>query len=111
LKITTSDWQLNLVRHMKWWRKLPGWHTREVAFREWYVGLLNRVSLANDAGYQQALRVLSCPQEVSGYREIRYPKMDAARAAVEAELDQPAAKVEVAVKRDALESLRTPAGV
>jgi len=24
LKITTTDWQLNLVRHMKWWRKLPG---------------------------------------------------------------------------------------
>ncbi len=49
-KITTSDWQLNLVRHMKWWRKIPGWHARETAFRDWYVSLLDRVSL-NDANY------------------------------------------------------------
>jgi indolepyruvate ferredoxin oxidoreductase len=86
LKITTSDWQLNIVRHMKWWRKLPGWHSREVQFREWYFSLLNRVSLIGDDQYEQALRVLRCPEEVSGYREVRYPKMDRAKAMVEAEL-------------------------
>ncbi len=86
LRITTSDWQLNLVRHMKWWRKLPGWHAREVGFLAWYEGLLNRVSLAGDEQYTQALRVLKCPEDVSGYREVRYPKMDAAKQRVEAEL-------------------------
>jgi indolepyruvate ferredoxin oxidoreductase len=86
LRITTSDWQLNLVRHMKWWRKLPGWHAREVGFLNWYEELLNRVSLAGEEQYAQALRVLKCPEEVTGYREVRYPKMDAARQMVEAEL-------------------------
>jgi indolepyruvate ferredoxin oxidoreductase len=110
-KITTSDWQLNLVRRMKWWRKLPGWHHREVAFRDWYIGLLDRIAPATPHGYEQALRVLKCPESVSGYREVRYPKMDAARTAVEAELGTPAPKVEVDVNRNVLDTFRTPAKV
>jgi indolepyruvate ferredoxin oxidoreductase len=86
LRLTTTDWQLALVRHMKWWRKLPGWHKREVLFRDWYIGLLDRVSLNTDEAYEKAVRILRCPEQVSGYREVRYPKMDAARAAVESEL-------------------------
>jgi indolepyruvate ferredoxin oxidoreductase len=89
LRLTTTDWQLKIVRHMKWWRKLPGWHKREVEFRDWYVGLLERVSLNMDEAYEKAVRILKCPEQVSGYREIRYPKMDAVRAAVEGELHPP----------------------
>ena len=109
-KITTSDWQLNVVRRMKWWRKIPGWHKREVAFRDWYIALLDRVSLAAN-GYEQALKVLNCTQDVSGYREVRYPKMSAAMAMVEAELGAGLPKVEVNVKRNVLDVFRTPAGV
>jgi indolepyruvate ferredoxin oxidoreductase len=109
LKITTSDWQLNLVRHMKWWRKLPGWHHREVAFRDWYIGLLDRLNFSTDAGYEQAVRVLKSIEPVTGYREVRYPKMDAAKATVEAELKQPT--VEADVRRDVLENFRTPTHV
>jgi indolepyruvate ferredoxin oxidoreductase len=107
-KITTSDWQLNLVRQAKWLRKLPGWHKREVAFRDWYVGLLERVSLS-DANYDQAVRVLKCAEPVTGYREVRYPKMDAAREQVERELTAEPSRVEVEVKRGVLDALRTPA--
>lgn len=89
LRLTTTDWQLNIVRHMKWWRKLPAWHKREAAFRDWYVGLLDRVGLNTDEAYEKAVRILRCPEEVSGYREIRYPKMDAVRAAIEGELHPP----------------------
>jgi indolepyruvate ferredoxin oxidoreductase len=89
LRLTTTDWQLKLVRHMKWWRKLPGWHKHEAAFRDWYIALLDRVSLNTDEFYERAVRVLRCPEQVSGYREVRYPKMDAARAAVEGELHPP----------------------
>ncbi len=110
LKITTSDWQLNLVRHMKWWRALPGWHAREVAFRDWYLSLLDRVSL-NDANYAASVDVLRCAEPVTGYREVRYPKMDAAKASVEAELTRVPAAVEVDVRRGVLERLRTPTGV
>jgi indolepyruvate ferredoxin oxidoreductase len=86
LRITTTDWQLRLVRRMKWWRKLPGWHKREIAFRDWYAGLLERISLNTEEAYEKALRILHAPEPVSGYREVRYPKMDAAIAAAESEL-------------------------
>jgi indolepyruvate ferredoxin oxidoreductase len=95
MKITTTDWQLKLVSGMKWLRKLPGWHVRECAFRDWYIGLLDRVNLVGDAEYSRALATLKCPERVSGYREVRYPKMDAVREAVEGELSrssEPAAK-------------------
>jgi indolepyruvate ferredoxin oxidoreductase len=77
---------LKIVRHMKWWRKLPGWHRRETAFRDWYIALLDRVNLASEGGYAQALVALRSPEEVTGYREVRYPKMDRAREMVEKEL-------------------------
>jgi indolepyruvate ferredoxin oxidoreductase len=110
MRITTADWQLNLVRHMKWWRSLPGWHAREVAFRDWYLSLLDRVSL-NDANYAASVQLLKCAEPVTGYREVRYPKMDAARATVEAELTR-VPKVECEVRRGVLESMgRTPTSV
>jgi indolepyruvate ferredoxin oxidoreductase len=83
-KITTRDWQLKLVSHCKWWRKLPGWHRREAEFRDWYIGLLTRVSLATE--YEKAVRVLKGPEQVTGYREVRYPKQDQVREQIEAEI-------------------------
>jgi indolepyruvate ferredoxin oxidoreductase len=112
LKITTRDWHLKLVSHMKWWRKLPGWHKREVAFRDWYVGLLDRLNLATDAGYAQAVTVLRCPEQVSGYREVRYPKQDRVREAIEQELVGPAAAAAAERGRaSVLDGLRTPTHV
>ncbi|HUB26156.1 MAG TPA: DUF6537 domain-containing protein [Tepidisphaeraceae bacterium] len=86
MRITTTDWQLKLASHMKWWRKLPGWHVRECAFRDWYIGLLERVNLSDVAGYDRVVKMLKCAEPVSGYREVRYPKMEAARAGVEGEM-------------------------
>jgi len=83
LRLTTTDWQLKLVQHMKWLRKLRGWHEREAAFRDWYMALLNRVKLDSPGDYQQAVQALSCAEAVTGYREVRYPKMDRAREATE----------------------------
>ena len=110
LKITTSDWHLNIVRRMKWWRKLPGWHRREVEFRDWYIGLLERVNLATEAGYEQALRVLKSPEPVTGYREVRYPKMNEARSAVEAELTRVPARA-AEEQTSLLDGLRSPTHV
>jgi len=93
--ITTTDWMLKIVRRMKWWRRLPGWHAREVAFRDWYIRLLDRIDLQND--YDRAVRILRSADEVCGYREVRYPKMDRVRAAVEAELAQSRPKVELTI--------------
>jgi hypothetical protein len=54
--------------------------------------------------------MLKCPEEVTGYREIRYPKMDRARQRVELELSNPP-KLELDIRREALEEVRVPAGV
>ena len=83
-KITTRDWQLKLVSQCTWWRNLPGWHKREVSFRDWYVGLLTRVNLSTE--YDKAVEILKSPEEVTGYREVRYPKQDRVRDRVESGL-------------------------
>ncbi|HSZ56984.1 MAG TPA: DUF6537 domain-containing protein [Tepidisphaeraceae bacterium] len=109
LRITTRDWQLKLVSHCKWWRKLPGWHKHEVAFRDWYIGLLSRVNLSTD--YDKALRILRCAEEVTGYREVRYPKQDRVRERVEAELGPaplPPDKQPVSEIGSVLDALGTP---
>jgi TPP-dependent indolepyruvate ferredoxin oxidoreductase alpha subunit/Pyruvate/2-oxoacid:ferredoxin oxidoreductase gamma subunit len=110
LRITTRDWQLKLMAQMTFLRKLPGWHRRETTFRDWYESLLSRVSLADPLRYEQALRVLKCPEQVSGYREVRYPKMDEVRRVVELDLANPP-RIEVSVAREALERVQQPAGV
>ncbi len=107
MKLTTTDWQLKLVAGMKWWRKIPGWHKKENAFRDWYVALLDRVNLTTDAGYAQAIKIFKCHEDVTGYREIRYPKMDATRAAIEQEL-QIIKPPSDEGRGSMLDSLRTP---
>jgi indolepyruvate ferredoxin oxidoreductase len=111
MKLTTTDWQLKLVSHMKWWRKLPGWHVRECAFRDWYIELLDRVAFVGDEQYGQALRALRCPENVTGYREVRYPKMDAARATAEGALNAPAAPIAAAVTLESAVRQSQAAGV
>jgi indolepyruvate ferredoxin oxidoreductase len=106
LNITTTDWMLNIAKHAKFVRKLKAWHPKETAFREWYIGLLDRIDLSNPTSYAQTLTVLKCPEEVSGYREIRYPKMDRAKEMVESELNNEL-KVEVEVNREAVSALQS----
>jgi indolepyruvate ferredoxin oxidoreductase len=110
LRLRTSDWQLRLVSKMKWLRNLPGWHRREADFRDWYTALLDRVDLAGDTGYAQALQVLRCPEEVCGYREIRYPKMDAVRQRVEADLASLPAPAEAQRTAAVLAPVNQPSG-
>ncbi len=83
LRIRTFEWQLRLVKNLKWVRKIPGWHKREAAFRDWYMGLLDRVHPTEDADYERVVKILRLPEGATGYREVRYPKMDQARQEAE----------------------------
>jgi indolepyruvate ferredoxin oxidoreductase len=87
----TRDWMLNLMKRLKWLRRvLPDWHRPERDFRDWYLALLprfERYARQPDA-YETFVRILRLPENVSGYREIRYPKMDAARARAAAWLEE-----------------------
>ena len=88
--IDTHNWQLNLMKRMKFLRRwLSKWHAREKAFREWYVTRVIDTFAPTDAeAYEKHLRALECVEEVRGYREIRYPKMEAARQTVESLLEE-----------------------
>jgi indolepyruvate ferredoxin oxidoreductase len=82
----TRDWMLELVKRMRWLRRLlPDWHRAERGFREWYAGLIPQfvAAAADPEGYQVFVKILTLPESVTGYREIRYPKMVAARQQAE----------------------------
>jgi indolepyruvate ferredoxin oxidoreductase len=82
----TRDWMLRLMKRMRWLRHaLPGWHAEERSFREWYKGLLTRFEdcASDPERYRRFVQILRLPESVTGYREIRYPKIAAARAQAE----------------------------
>ena len=88
--IDTRNWQLNLMKRMKFLRRLlPEWHAKEKAFREWYISrVIDTFAPTDVEAYDKHLRALECVEEVRGYREIRYPKMEVAKQTVEALLEK-----------------------
>ncbi|MCG3179713.1 MAG: hypothetical protein BIFFINMI_02054 [Phycisphaerae bacterium] len=89
LRISTRPWQLRLVSKCRWLRPLlPAWHRREKEFRDWYIALVERFAYADEAEYDRFCRALECTREVTGYREVRYPKMRDARRQAERILNQ-----------------------
>ena len=79
--LKSRDWMLRLMTQAKILRKLlPGWHAKEKAFRDWYVGLVERFTFFESQQdydfYVEALRVY---EDVRGYRDIRYPLMEKAQ--------------------------------
>lgn len=92
--LKTRNWQLRLMRRAKFLRRwLPQWHRREKAFRDWYLSVALEFRYHDRASYDRYVEVLRLPEEVRGYRDIRYPAMDEARRAAEhllAQLDPPA---------------------
>lgn len=86
----TRDWQLRLIRRARFLRRLlPAWHLRERAFRDWYerdvIGAVCHGRLAGAA----AEEALHLPEMVTGFREVRYPKEEAAYARLRELLEEP----------------------
>jgi indolepyruvate ferredoxin oxidoreductase len=106
----SRDWQLKLMSRMRFLRNLmPNWHRKEREFRDWYESLVEKFTTAgytSPRDYQRWLAILSVPEPVTGYREIRYPKMEAARLraekllATDPELFEPAATSTPAVSAE-----------
>ncbi len=80
-KIKTQPWMLRVMRRAKFLRRLlPAWHARERAFRDWYFQVADQFAAPRDpAAYAAWLKVLRLPEETTGYREVRYPKMERAQ--------------------------------
>jgi indolepyruvate ferredoxin oxidoreductase len=76
-----KQWQMRAMRHLKVMRRLlPRWHKREKDFRDWYCDLCAKFSYSDPQTYKTWLELLRLPSEVTGYRDVRYPKMDQARS-------------------------------
>jgi len=81
---TASDWQLRIMSGCGFLRKwLPGWHTKEKAFRDWYISVVDQLEWSGENDYARWVAILTAPQSVTGYREVRYPKQDVARRRAE----------------------------
>ena len=103
--IKTRDWMLRLMSGAKFLRKLmPSWHKREKDFRDWYESVVDKIDWHGAKDYQRWLSILETPEEVSGYREVRYPKMEAARRKAEQLLDTPPDQFQPAKKHPVDES-------
>ena len=83
--LRTRDWQLRLMRRMKVLRRLfsSWWHREEREFSDWYADLLLRFDYGDEEEYRTWVKVLELPEEVRGYRQVRTPKMAAARQRAE----------------------------
>ena len=77
-----GDRTLKTIARMRFLRRLCAawWHREERDFLAWYEDLLGRFTYRNADEYQTWVRVLSLPGEVSGYRDVRIPKMEAAKS-------------------------------
>lgn len=84
-KIKTQPWMLKLMRRAKFLRRLlPAWHAKERAFRSWYFDLADQfVAPTDSTSYSTWLKILRLPEEATGYREIRYPRMELAQKRAE----------------------------
>ncbi len=84
-KFSPKKWMLNTMKHMRWLRRaMPAWHRREREFRDWYIALVeNFRNVDGQPAYERYVQALRCVEQVRGYREIRYPKMDEAQRKVE----------------------------
>jgi indolepyruvate ferredoxin oxidoreductase len=78
--IPLPHWALHVVKRGRWLRHvLPGYRKHERDFLSWYEGVIETFCNAEEADYQKLVEVLRLPEDVTGYAEIRLPKMKACR--------------------------------
>jgi indolepyruvate ferredoxin oxidoreductase len=84
-KLKTRPWMLRLMRRAKFLRRvLPSWHAKERAYRSWYFDIADQFAAPSDpASYATWLKLLRLPEEVTGYREVLYPRMELAQKRAE----------------------------
>ncbi|MBW7996962.1 MAG: indolepyruvate ferredoxin oxidoreductase [Candidatus Glassbacteria bacterium] len=86
IKLTTRQWMLRIVRHLKFLRRaMPGWHELELEFTGWYIDnvAVPFIGRSGDKpGYKAWVEAINAPETAKGYREVRYPGMEAAKQGV-----------------------------
>src|SRR4029077_14261222 len=78
--LAVPHWSLYVLRSFRFLRHaMPWWHREGRQLLAWYEGLVDNFAFNEDTGYRQYVEALQTPATVTGYAEIRRPKMEAAR--------------------------------
>jgi indolepyruvate ferredoxin oxidoreductase len=81
-QIRSQPWMLKIMREAKILRRLLSrWHIQEKTFCQWYQQIAESFH-AHDLSpetYALWLKLLRLPEQATGYREIRYPKMESCK--------------------------------
>lgn len=84
IDITVPHWTLYILRKFRILRHvIPWYHKQDKQFLRWYEGLVDGFAFRDDASYDQYVEALKTVESVTGYAEIRWPKMESARARAE----------------------------
>ncbi|WP_242524251.1 DUF6537 domain-containing protein [Methylacidiphilum caldifontis] len=79
-RLKSSPWMLKIMSKAKFLRRiLPGWHKREKEFRDWFLYSCKQFEYSNSREYQLWVEFFELPEAITGYREVRYPKMEKAK--------------------------------
>lgn len=83
--IHAPHWSLFILRRLRFLRRvIPLWRREEVRFLRWYEQLVDGFSVTHDSThYGRYVEALRTVEQVTGYAEIRKPKMEAARGKAE----------------------------
>ena len=82
--VRIPHWSLYVLRNLRLLRHVvPLWRRRERRFLRWYEALVDDFCLTAAQGYDQYVEALMAAESVTGYAEIRRPKMQAARSRAE----------------------------
>jgi indolepyruvate ferredoxin oxidoreductase len=87
--IKSRPWMLRVMKHLKFLRRLPGWHARERYFRDRYLQLVDRFRYHSRDSYREFVDVLRSAEDVRGFVEVRYPTMVEPLRRIEALLQNP----------------------
>jgi len=80
LDITVPNWGLYVLRKMRFLRKvLPSHFRHEHALLKWYEQIVDDFENIDEKFYSEYLNVLRSIEPITGYAEVRRPKIDEAR--------------------------------
>jgi indolepyruvate ferredoxin oxidoreductase len=75
---------LYVIRNFRFLRPvLPGYHREDKQLLQWYERVVDDFAYTDETSYQLYVDALNTVESVTGYAEIRWPKMEAARTRAE----------------------------
>ncbi|MEP0843602.1 MAG: 2-oxoacid:acceptor oxidoreductase family protein, partial [Phycisphaerae bacterium] len=84
IDVHLPHWALYVLRNFRFLRHvLPWYHKEDKRFLRWYEQVVDGFSFADPAGYRQYVEALKTVESVTGFAEVRWPKMAAARSRAE----------------------------